>query len=45
MWDGRIILARVSQIREIFPDELHDVRYVGAAFRPIRLLIPNNLTL
>jgi hypothetical protein len=29
MWDGWIILARVSQIREIFPDELHDVRYVG----------------
>jgi hypothetical protein len=24
MWDGWIILARVSQIREIFPDELDD---------------------
>ena len=23
-WDGCIILARVSQIREIFPDELDD---------------------
>lgn len=23
-WDGWIILARVSQIREIFPDELDD---------------------
>ena len=24
MWDGWIILARVSQIREIFPDELEN---------------------